>query len=351
MRRFLTNHHVRFTLLAGALSMICSACFFDADLPLRNDPPVCTNVLHIRSTLIYPDSSVCTLLIDDLNDTALSLSVVPCTTTSLDSGACDSLPLLPWPGEYMFLATGYGTKKLHLLLDTNRMGCYSGMLLLRDEDRATLPIPYSIEKKFLDAFDSYPPDDDLWQSYVTDDSLHIGFDYIDGKLIFAFEHSDDSLHVPLCTGIRSTFSLPSAFYTTIDFKLRDEMDEAFEVGFFISSSPDTGRWSGERAGIFISGVNGRLRFECRSIDLQSYSYESRGTSGELGIGRTDSTISYFFHDGNPVSIPKPLTTQFYPAAVPVYIHLKMTVRDLSRERNCYWNDFSIPEGSISFPPD
>ena len=184
---------------------------------------------------------------------------------------------------------------------------------------------------------------------MTDDSLHLGFDYIDSKLAFTFKQSDDTLHAPLSTGIRSMFCLPSSFYATIDFKLRDEMDEAFEVGFFISSSPDTGRWAGERAGIFISGVNGRLRFECRSINLQSYSYETNTVVGQLGITRTDSIITYYLHDGNPAAVPLPLTFQNYPAGVPVYVHLKMIVRDLSKDRNCYWNDFSIPEGIIVFP--
>ena len=334
-------------LLAACLLPFGAACFFDADLPLQNDSPSCTNRSEIKATLLYPESSVCTLSISDRNDSMVSLSAVPGNAMTGDGLSYDSLSI-PWPGRYEFLSTGYGVKLLHLLLDTNRMGRYNGILLLQDAASATLRIPYDIEKKFIDPFDTSPLSDDVWESYVTDDSLHLGFDYIDGKLAFTFRRSDDTLHAPLSTGIRSRFSLPSSFFATVDFKLRDEMDEAFEVGFFISSSSDTGRWAGGQAGIFISGVNGRLRFECRSINLQSYSYETSVVAGELGMARTDSTITYYLHDGNPAVVPLPLTFQTYPAEVPVYMHLKMIVRDLSKDRNCYWNDFTVPEGLISF---
>ncbi|MBN1576352.1 MAG: hypothetical protein JW913_07370 [Chitinispirillaceae bacterium] len=350
MRRFMTSHRFRCTLLAGVLSLGGPACFFDADLPLENDPPAC-NRSEILTSLIYPDSSVCTLSITDRNDTVLSLSILPCDSPDIDSMQCDSPGAQPWPGTFEFLSTGYGEKQLRLSLDTNRMGHYSGILLLQDADDEAVRIPYSIEKQFFDPFNTYPLSEEIWQPYVTNDSLHIGFDYIDGKIVFSFDSIGNSPAIPLFTGIRSRFSLPSGFRATIDFKLRDEMDEGFEVAFFISSSPDTGRWSGEKAGIVISGVNGRLRFECRSINLQSYSYESNTASGEIGIYRADSTIRYYLHDGNPAVIPKPLTVQFYSPDTPVYVHLKMTVRDLYKKRNCYWNDFSIPEGIINFPPN
>jgi hypothetical protein len=227
------------------------------------------------------------------------------------------------------------------------MGWYRGILRFSDEAGTTLEIPYEINKVFRDPFDDYPLSDKIWHSYFPDDSMYCRYDYIDKKLLFTFPLTEDSFPGSRTTGIRSQFSLPSDFYTTIDFKLRDEMDEAFEVGYFISSSPDTGRWDGKKAGFFISGISGRLRLECRSINLQSYSFETGITAGELGISRKGSTINYFFHDGNPAITPEPLTTQEYTADLPVYIHIKMIVHDQKKVRNCYWNDFTIPSGIIN----
>jgi hypothetical protein len=350
MRRFITPHPFRCAWCGAALLTLCR-CLFDADLPLENDPPACTNRSEIRASLVYPDSSLCTLSIIDRNDAALSLRELPCGGDEATGVPCDSQHPQPWAGSFEFLSTGYAEKRLRLSFGTNRMGVYRGMLLLADAASATLRLPYTIEKIFLDPFDAFPLSATTWQPYHRDDPLHLGFDYIDKKLTFSFTRSGDTSGTPLSTGIRTRFSLPSAFHATIDFKLRDEMDDAFEVAFFISSSSDTGRWAGDKAGSFITGNNGRLRIECRSINLQSYSYESGTTAGELGISRTDSTISYYFHDGNPAVIPKPLATQLYPADIPVYVHLKMTVRDHLKDRHCSWNDFTISSGTIVFPSD
>ncbi len=121
------------------------------------------------------------------------------------------------------------------------MGRYRGILALCDEAGATLKIPYDIEKIFIAPFDTFPLSKEIWQPYITDDSLHIGFDYIDAKLSFTFKRNNNiSSDTSFVAGIRSRFFIFSSFYVTIDFKLRDEMDDAFEAAFFVSSSADTG---------------------------------------------------------------------------------------------------------------
>ena len=346
-----TGQRYSFLLLLGIIPALSFfSCFFDAEYPLQNDRPSCS-IEHIATTLYYPESSVCTLQISDRNDAELAVTILPCSISINDSMYCDTFTTLPWPGSYTFLKTGYDTKLLHLSLDTNKMGWFRGILRFTDEAGAALEIPYAINKIFRDPFDVYPFSDKNWHCYLSDDSAYCRFDYIDKKLLFTFPMSDDTSTSAHSTGIRSRFTFPSDFYTTIDFKLRDEMDDAFEVYFFISSSPDTGRWDGKKAGFFISGTNGRLRLECRSINLQSYSFESGITAGQLGISRKDSIVSYFFHDGNPAATPKPLTSQMYPDTLPVFIHLKMSVKDLKKDRNCSWNNFVLVEGEIIFPDD
>jgi hypothetical protein len=331
-----------------AVLLCVNSCFFDADIPLRNDPPACENISNVKKTLFHPDSSVCTLLISDRNDQSLSVAALDCSTSS-DRPFCDSQKTVSWPGEYRFLSTGYGIKQIHLLLDTNRMGVYRGILLLEDEQHAVIKIPYAITKQFVDRFDTYPLSSSLWQPYRENDSINLRYDYIDHKLNFTFKQSSENLTSPRTTGIHSRFSITSSFYTSVKFKLRDEMDDAFETAFFISSSPDTNLWSGERAGIFISGVGNRLIFECRSTDLQNFHFETTISSGEIAISRSDTLVHFFFYDGNPSASPQALATETYPAEKPVYIHMKMTVSDLAKDRNCYWNDFLVSEGVINIP--
>jgi hypothetical protein len=342
------SHFSRRILLAAPVILFGGGgCFFDADLPLKNNVPVCTNPPIVRN-LVFPDSMVCTLSVEDKNDSIVAIEAVLCPEADIRS-VCDTNVRVPWPGNTVLLQSGFGTKKMQLLLDTNRMGYYNGFLVLTDAYTSAGSLPFIISRIFLDPFDGYPLDPAWWHPYATGGTTHIGFDYVDRKIVFSFDkNSVGGTGVPGSTGIRTVFSLPSDFYATVDVKLRDEMDDAFEVGFFISTSTDTGRWSGDRAGIYISGSGGRLRFECRSVDLQSYSFETNVTGGELGIRRAASTISYFFHDGNPAVIPVALTSQTFNRDVPVYLHLKMSVQNSVRNRNCYWNDFCIPEGQIRF---
>ncbi len=60
-------------LLACCLYLEVQGCFFDANLLLQNDPPSCINLNEIRTTIIYPKNSVCTLSITDRNDAVLSI--------------------------------------------------------------------------------------------------------------------------------------------------------------------------------------------------------------------------------------------------------------------------------------
>ena len=336
-----------------ALIIVCSACscFFDADLPLVNNPPSITGTSKINAQLFYPDSTLCTLTVADRNDSLFSLSAIPCTSMTDETGECFPQRETSWPGGFTMLSGGYGDKRCVLYWSSNEMGVYRGMLFFTDAEGAADTVPYVVSRKFIDTFDDFNLEPESWRLYVPGDSVHCGFDYVDGKLVFMFKKDAAAPEGRQSTGMCSRFSLQGNFYASIDFKLRDEMDEAFEVSFFVSTSSDTGRWSGEKAGIFITGVNGRLRFECRSVDLQSYSFETATTTGELGISRNDSTVSYFFHDGNPAVVPQRLAFQSFPGDTTVFVHLKMSVADSRRDRNCYWNDFTVAEGMISFPAE
>ncbi len=339
-----------FCIHGSAAIVVFTSCFFNADAPLHNDPPTCLDMSDasmLLDSLRYPDSSLCTLNITDRNDTSFSLSILRCTD-SANSACLDSQQESPWPGSYEFLTTGFDVKKLLLFFPTNRMGTYLGTLLLRDDAGAKLLIPYTIQKIFFDPFDTFPIQSRYWRSYKEGDTANLTFDLTDKKLMFSFKKNPDSPMNALSTGIRSVFQVQDSFEITVNFKLRDEMNEGFEIGFFVSSSPDTGKLTGKKAGIFISGFNQKIRMECRSIFLQNNNFDTNAVSGTIGISRSDSTVTYFVRDGKSVKNPLARIQHFFPRGIPVYIHLKMTESDQLKDRHCYWNDLVINKGDLIF---
>lgn len=329
---------------SGAALLMFSTCAFDLEIPLENDVPECIGRTEIKKILIYPERSVCTLQIDDQNDRSHVFYVNFSDTMS----GRDTHNLQAWPGNVDLLTGGYESKSYHVQFDTARLGLYSGDLILKDADSAVLTVPLEILNVLSDPFDDFPLSTSNWAGYAANDSMHIHFNYIDRKLEYMFQAESLKSGVRNSTGIRSRYALASDLVASVNLKLRDEMDDAFEVAFFISTSPDTSRWSGQKAGVFISGIDKRLRIECRSVDLQSFSFESTLAAGELGIARVDSTVNFYFHDGNPLVQPQSLTSQNFPAEVPVFIHLKMIVKNHDKIRSCQWSDFMVTKGVVSF---
>lgn len=329
-------------LLLSINSLLFLSCLYRSDYPLSNSNPKCITYPYIQKELFYPDTMVCTLSVSDLNDSRLSLSVLACSSQTCDS----SSDTISWPGNYSLLDENLSTKSFVLSLNTNLLDLYSGTLLCFDPCRAKVAIPFEIRKLFYESFNSSSSLDNNWVKNSRNDST-IRFDYFtEPKLQFIFSTADDGSS--LSTGITSKFNLSGDFNITVDFKLRDEMTDGFEIAFFVSTSPDTGKWSGDIAGIFIRGSQGRMRLECKSIDLQSYSSEVTLYSGELGISREGSQIKYYHHDGNPQVIPPALITHDFISDDSLYVHIRMTVDDRLKYRHCLWNDFYVLKGRIAF---
>lgn len=319
------------------------SCVYDTGIPLTNNTPKCTNY-KINDTVFYPRGDLCTLSISDLNDTRLYLS----TLSSCDSAICDSnSDTIPWPGSYNLLNENYGEKRISLSLDTNLLGRYSGTIVVRDARRAAVFIPYKVWNIFSEPFDSCPLSTVYWKQYRANDTSTIRFDYTDKKLMFSFDNTVPP-DAPHSTGIASNFTISGDFNITVDFKLRDEMTDGFETGFFVSTSPDTGKWSGDVSGLFLQGGNGRIRMECKSVDMQSYSRDFNSSSGKLGINRSGSEIKYYYYDGNPLVKPEPISSLIFSASDSVYVHMTMRTADRTRSRHVLWNDFNISSGRINF---
>jgi len=319
------------TIAAFAIMIPCG-CMYDTGIPLQNDPPEIINSLMIEKTLRFPDSIICTLAINDLNDRSLSISALP------DSGNSTV-----WDGTIKALDSGLEMKHYEIAACSERMGVYNGIFTVTDERGDSDSLPYAIRKLFIDPFDVFPADTSLWRSYRDSDE-QITFDFIDSKLLFLFDTlGDTSIY---STGIRSRFNLSAPLNTSIDFDLRDDMDDAFEIVFFLSTSPDTGKWSGDVAGFYLTGNQGRVRVNCRSISMQSFSREIDFNRGTMQLALTHDQISYTCYNGDPGILPSALTTFSYNYHDSLYVHLKMTVANHSRERHCGWNNFKVTEGLI-----
>lgn len=310
------------------------SCIFDPHIPIRNNPPVCTNMQSIDKTIFYPESSICTLYISDLNDRHLQISFIQ----------NDSPDTLPCFCSFQCINESFDLKYIYLWLNTNLLKTYTGSLFIKDSHQEQTMIPYRIRSIFLEHFDSFPLSAKNWTYYSNPEAKHLRFDYIDRKLQFVF----DSTSQELSTGIRSNFKIGGDFTASIELKLRDEMKDGFTVNFFISNSADTGKWDGDIAGISISGLQSSMKLDCKSIELQNYSRVEKMTSGELKLSRKGSLLNYYFNDGTTSSDSQPVITHSYLPDDSVYIHLKMTVSDLSKVRHCSWNNFAVTEGIFSF---
>lgn len=326
-------------LLALVLGGIPLSCTYDTGLPLQNDAPECISHSFVQENLFYPESTVCTLRVADLNDKTFDLSLIGKEASALSS-------------DFAWCENGgatYGTKEVYFHMPTSVVGTHSGAICICDHQGTADTVHYSVTKTFRDELDRYPLDAANWEPYSREDSSLLRFDYKDRKLIFVFppENGDEETAVK-STGIRSQFSVSGNFELKIDFKLRDDMTEGFELAFFVSTSSATGRWDGQVAGFFVSGNEGRVRLTCRSVQFQIQSKDIDFYSGELALSRQNDTLEYFYHDGNPLKDPLSLAVHGFPPDSPLYVHLRMTVDDRSKIRSCAWNNFVASRGELRF---
>ncbi len=320
------------------VSFLFLLCTYNTDIPLSNSTPSCQNITSINKQLFFPDSVVCTLSVKDLNDKKLNF------TTQSDSDLLQIPELPPVRANGTLLEETFDTKRILLTITPSVLGTFKGMFFIHDSKGASTPVPFTIGMQFLEPFDSHPRNSSYWQLYNSDDTSTIRIDFTDKKLLFIFD-STQAKQVN-ATGLVSRFKLCGNFSTSVDFRIRDEMDDGFETGFFISTSNDTGKWSGDVAGIFLQGTQNRIRIECRSDNLQSFSKETDLFSGNIGISRDSNRVSFFYHDGNPIQSPVSLTQHSYTSNDTVFIHIKMSVKDRKRSRHTLWNDLRVARGHI-----
>lgn len=334
--------------IAAALVPACMCGMFSTDAPLQNNRPrIIGPAGLIKKTLQYPDSMVCTLSVCDLNDTQLNVHV--CVgQDSLDT-ACTLIP--PPAMGYLWLKNLPGTQEVALSFSTLAMGTYYGHVHIIDPDSAGLKVPYVISVLMNDSLRKHL--DPLF--WITDsNSSNITFSLtLSDKLQFLFQGTGDSTGDQ--TGIRSKFSIRGDLETSINFQLRDDMISGFEISYYLSTSPGTGVWDGDNAGFYITGItaNSLVRFTTKSINLATESRElvrntGQTIAGRLTLTRTGDTAGYSFTPFGESLNSLTMNKFYFPGDSTVYVHARMKVDDLLKTRHCFWSDFELKKGTVSW---
>ncbi|MBN1129287.1 MAG: hypothetical protein JXA71_09890 [Chitinispirillaceae bacterium] len=327
-----------------ALTLLVCACQFNTMVPMNNNPPHLGAHREVRATINYPDSALCTLSVEDLNDTALSLAA--CFFGDSTDTAC--IAYRSWPWSHHWSGALPGTVDLCLAVDPCSLGLFSGTLRIEDLVGAFIALPFGYAMQLSDPLNHYPVAANNWTIEPLPDSAFVGFDFPTNRLKFTFAENGDT--APASTGLRTAFALAGDLETGVLFQLRDDMREGFEVSFFISTSPLSGPWDGEKTGFRITGQSSHVRFTCFSVTMQT---DSRDVSrnfpefaGYLNIARKADSIRYRFVPGDPQLTELPMNRFSFPADTAVYVHLRMSVTDRLRTRHCLWSDFGVIRGRV-----
>ncbi len=307
------------------------SCLHDLNIPLSNDRPEFMSSIDSEIVITYPDSVACTLAVLDKNDSIVHFS--------------DSVGR--WPGEIVQLNEAVGLKKFLMVLGGPSLGAHEGLLRVYDSWGESSCIGYHISRVFYDSFDNAQLDKNIWRLYESADTSCLAYEWDDKKLRFSFAANKESGEQ--AAGMRSLFRLAGDFKARIAFELRDDMFSGFETAFFVSTKPDTGRWTGEKAGLFLSGGDeDRVRLQARSVNFQISSRETPIYSGSFLIERTGATVIFECRDMDPRSDNSVFNDGFDYSLDTVYVHLSMKVADLERSRHCSWNNFQVDRGTILF---
>lgn len=330
-----------FICLAGLLAMCRVGVDFphDVDIPLTNDIPSST-IRILVDTLVYPESTVATIDISDLNDSLLRVYMVP---EGLDPYGVLTAPLVD------SVVADLGPKPVRLNFTGCKFGSFKGNYVVCDQQYGRCVIPYHITKTFIDGFSVSPFESRYWRCYNPTDSMHVNLHYPGPTLRFSFPANDTS--GMMTAGVVGRFCLVGDFSISIDYKLRDEMLDGFTADFFVSPTQDTSRWS-KRCGLFLAGnTNGTSSWITATLgvgvnltrrDIEVY-------DGRLCIQRKGDDVTLMCQQ-LPTSGPDDPKKIVTFDADTVWVHLRMIVKDHARTRHSEWDDFSVTAGEVLFNP-
>jgi len=324
---------------ATGAGLFCS-CFFSADIPFRNNAPVVISRLTADTmTVLYPDSMVCTLQVNDLND-----SIVTIDTST-------------WPGSSRELHPTLGQKQVALYLGTPVLGkVFSGTLVLLDQQDGRCGIPYAIRKLFVDSFYEATLDPAFWTAYDTPgDSAMIHQQSRRFGLEFLCKEQHDTSTRPMVLEMVSAYAIKGDFIWTIDYLLywmRFFIRDGFELEFSSSNTSDTSLFSDKAAVSLIANQN---QLQISYKDPSGLHTETRPDndlaypSGVMKFVRIGDTLTIFHKaDGADFAIVNKGTPLIFNHADSAYVHIRMTVTDHTIEQSCIFTAFSVQQGEIVY---
>lgn len=331
-----------FTLIFPIAGMIISC--HNLDVPLENNIPIVLFDSCVERNIYYPDTTVCTLSVHDLNDSVFTLYSAICDTIGVDSIFHDTVD---WQGHY-FQYNNSGTKKIILTLPGMLMGSFNGTFLITDEQGVCVGLPYTIQKEFRDTVSSQGLNVAMWRTYcanndvdhITQFALHKNY-----LMKFILDKSQGSTK----TGMVCRYGLIGDFCISIDFGLLSIIPKILKhvrIGFFVSTSPDSAKYAGIEAGIYIRGIENSVNVHGEKgliSSLQSLNYNY----GNMKIERVRDSIALYCWQENKLLPPPLIKVHFYEGDT-LYVHVKMKVEDLDYTRYCTWDNFYIHSGKIEY---
>lgn len=323
---------------ATGAGLFCS-CFFSTDIPFQNNAPAVTSRLTADTmTILYPDSMVCTLQVNDLND---SIVTIDAST---------------WPGSSCQLRHTLGQKQVALYLGTSVLGkVFSGTLMLWDQQDGSCGTPYAIRKLFVDSFYEAALDPAFWMAYdAPGDSAMIHQQSRRFGLEFLCKEQPDTSTRPIVLEMVSAYAIKGDFIWTIEYMLywmRFFIRDGFELEFSSSTTSDTALFSDKAA---VSLLTNRNQLLISYKDPSGLNTETRPDndleypSGVMKFVRTDSTIT-IFHKAEGADFAKVNKSPLiFKRADSAFVHIRMTVTDHTIEQSCVFTAFSVQQGEIAY---
>jgi hypothetical protein len=310
----------------------------DVDIPLTNNIPVSATD-SVFATLSYPDLIVSNIAVSDLNDSVLRVYDVP---EGLDPNGVLTMPPID------SVAADLGVKPVRLLFPGSTFGVFKGNYVVCDEQGGRCVIPYQITKNFVDPFSMSPFISPHWRVYNPSDSQHVVLNYRGPALQFSFPVNDS-------TGVRSVgvvsrFRLAGDFSISVDYKLRDDMLDGFEVGFFVSPKKDTSRWL-RKGGLLLAGnltgTGPGVTITARTGGSLTLNW-TEVYDGRMRIERDGGKMTLIYQE-LPSTDPDDDTVKIGTFEDDtVYVHLRMDVDNFIRSRHCEWDNFCVSSGKVVF---
>jgi hypothetical protein len=313
------------------------SCVHDITVPLQNHTPSidsATAVIRndtLIDTLFLPESFVCTLTVNDLNDTRLFVSSAS------------------WPGTFEQLDFGYGYKHVALRLDGNVLGMWQGSLAVVDTQYAFAQLPFQIHKMYKDTFRLSAQ---RWQLYDQTSGRCVVQDYdlfqgnIEGISIgMQGEPLDSVLFLPL--GIRSTFMVADTFCFTVGYSLEGIRD-GFTAAVFLSPDTfaDTFQIRTDEAGIKLEGYESSLRMWSGAAWADMQPIDTRKAKGFLRFKRRDGRLAVTYRPETGTADAFSRLTEMAVGTGPLFVHINVQVsKDYSG--TCRFGNFVMLEGTLT----